>query len=167
VISTPAGQRREKEKERSESVGRQREKGKGTNHQQVRNALSYVCLAGSHFESVREEALAILDRLSAQASPDISQFIILLSNTDSLSFRGLYTYDNNTLDDPQGPYLRKIYGRCPKIIPLHIVNGFIKYETSSKSFKKLPTKSITTTTDAVSVDAQKLKKLVNNTTNNT
>jgi hypothetical protein len=53
----------------------------------------------------------------------------------------------------------KIFGRGPRILLEAYVKTYLKYETSSRSFKQLPSKSITSTTDGVCVDASKIKKL--------
>jgi hypothetical protein len=56
--------------------------------------------------------------------------------------------------------INRIYGRGPKtLLPTHI-EEFFKYESSSRTFKILGTKTLTGTTDAISVDPAKLKKLM-------
>jgi hypothetical protein len=55
--------------------------------------------------------------------------------------------------------MRKIFGRGPRTLPESVVGQFLKYESSSRSFKPLPSRSLTSTTDAVSVDAAKIKKM--------
>ena len=55
----------------------------------------------------------------------------------------------------------RIYGRGPKVLSESQVEEFLKYETSSRSFKALPMKSLGGTADAVSLDPSKLKRSVN------
>lgn len=56
----------------------------------------------------------------------------------------------------------KIFGKGPKLILSNYVQDYLKYESASRAFKILPTKSISATVDAISVDPAKLKKLMNN-----
>ena len=56
--------------------------------------------------------------------------------------------------------INRIYGRGPKVLLVTYVDEFFKYESSSRSFKALTTKALTGTTDAVSINAAKLKKLM-------
>lgn len=48
----------------------------------------------------------------------------------------------------------------PKILPTESIEEYYKYESSSRSFKKLPTVALSSTCDAVSVDPAKLKKVM-------
>ena len=140
-----------------------------SNQQQIKNALGNVCLAGVHFEVQRIEALNAIDYWhlgeGAEASKRgvvgvvdtsptvaVSQFIILFFHSKSLSFRGLYAVD------PYTGAIGKIFGRGPKALLISSVEEYYKYESSSRSFKKLPVKSLSSTVDAVSVDPAKLKK---------
>jgi hypothetical protein len=52
----------------------------------------------------------------------------------------------------------KIFGRGPSVIPESMIADFFKYETSSKAFKKIGSKSLTYTTDAISLDPTKMKR---------
>jgi hypothetical protein len=70
---------------------------RGSNQQQIRNALNTVCLAGVHFQTQRKEALETIDTLVAAhhggkglISP-ITHFIVLFFHSKCLSFRGLYS----------------------------------------------------------------------------
>ena len=69
-----------------------------SNLQQVRNAIAYVCMAGPHLDASRNEALLLLDQYSRGGMVDsdgvpinpVSQFIIMLINSKTLSFRSIY-----------------------------------------------------------------------------
>jgi hypothetical protein len=85
--------------DRAQSAGKSRRgetEQRVSNQQQIKNALSAVCLAGSHFDNQRNEAISKLDQYYAtreNGGPPfgpINQFIILLFNAKSLSFRGIY-----------------------------------------------------------------------------
>jgi Microtubule-binding calmodulin-regulated spectrin-associated len=135
-----------------------------SNVQQIRNALSHVCMAGAHFDSQREEALGVIEKMSRQSetitaqpddiNPAVTQFVILFFHSKSLSFRGIYAVD------PVDGALRKVFGRGPRVLLEAYAEEFFKFETSSRSFKPLHTKTVTSTTDAVSVDPAKLKRLL-------
>lgn len=51
-----------------------------------------------------------------------------------------------------------VYGKGPKVLHESSVECFYKFETTGRSFTKLAAKSVTATTDAVSVDTLKLLK---------
>ena len=152
-----------------------------SNVSQVKNAISHVCLAGTTFQQQREEALHSIEHwtqprtyhihphphehdVDAQGNggmnPDtttvlsVTHFVILLYHAKSLSFRSIYAVD------PMTNEMKKIHGRGPRILLETYVEGYFKYETSSKSFKALQTKTLTSTADAVSVDPSKLKKIL-------
>ena len=64
-------------------------------------------------------------------SSAVSQFVILFYRPKSPSFRGLYAVD------PVSQTLQKIYGRGPRSVHNENIEDFLKYETSSRGFKKL------------------------------
>ena len=55
-------------------------------------------------------------------------------------------------------YLHRLYGKAPKTILMEYILDVLKYESSSRCFKKLPTRSVTATTDAVSIDIMRMKR---------
>jgi len=141
-----------------------------SNQQQIKNAICNVCLAGVHHEAQRAEALAAIDYWhlgegaearkrelrgavdTSAPAPAVAQFLVLFFHSKSLSFRGLYAVDPYTGD------ISKIYGRGPRTLPTACIEGYFKYESSSRSFKKLSVASISPTVDAVAVDPSKFKK---------
>jgi hypothetical protein len=140
---------------------------RASNVQQVKNAVNNVCLAGSHHDAARQEALQLLDDCVSHGVPHptidrrlpVSQFVILLFQSKSLAFRGIYA-TSPLMED----YLR-VYGRGPKTLPRDlIVEAYMKYSSSSRSFVSIPTKSLTSTTDAISIDPTKVKKQIQNIT---
>ena len=56
--------------------------------------------------------------------------------------------------------INRIYGRGPKTLPVSQIEEFYKYESSSRTFRVLPSRALTGTTDAISVDPNKMKKLL-------
>lgn len=161
-----SGVSRGNERQRPESVNRVR--AKQTNHQQIRNAISTVCLAGSHFEPVRTEVLYILEKSTCQNGPEenfgiepiapITQFLVLLAHPDTLSYKGLYGIESSLQSGRDQDTLRRLHGRGPKSIPFSAIVDYFKYESSARKFAKLPTRSITTTTDGFCIDFNKFKK---------
>jgi len=166
---------------RESSRGSARGSGLISNYQQVKNALTFVCLAGVHAEEDRRAVLNMLDewntKARATANPNaniqseeeeeeeegtgnvdtpilIHQFLILLHNNKTLSFRGVYGINSYTGE------LLKLFGRGPRVLDTTLAEevGFFKYESSTRSFKLISTKSITSTIDAVSIDLTYLKK---------
>ena len=87
------------------------------------------------------------------------QFLIVMHQSKMLSFKGLYLVDSYTGD------ICKLTGRGPKQLSLNLITEYFKYESSSRSFRKLPTITLTSICDAVSIDPTKLKKSGSSTTN--
>lgn len=161
---------------RSSARGIARGSGAVSNYQQVKNALTFVCLAGGHAEEDRKTVLGILDELNSKtqtsamirseegelnqggkeeeavSSVSINQFLILLHKSKTISFRGVYGVDSYT-----GEVL-KLFGRGPRVLDMSLTEEFLKYESSTRSFKSIMTKTFTSTTDAVSIDMANLKK---------
>lgn len=82
-------------------------------------------------------------------------FIILFANAYEVGF-------SLTSLSLSGNVVR-IYGIGPKELPSSgaentLIQGYMKYETASKSFKNIPVKGISNTVDAVILDATKLQK---------
>ena len=82
----------------------------------------------------------------------VSQFVVLFYHSKTLSFRGLYAVD------PLTASLYRIYGRGPIELPQDRISGYLKYETGSRSFVRVPTKTLGQTVDAVSVEPSALKR---------
>jgi hypothetical protein len=178
--SQSAGKSRLKQPIHSSDSNHTKPASKGmSNYQQVKNALTNVFLAGPLSAGERDDAFKTMDmHFSGQSSllevryfarnvvlvtncwcqvrhnVAVSQFIILCFQSKSLSYRGIYGVDSQTGD------VVRIVGKGPRILPEQLIEQYLKYESSSRSFKPLPTKSLTATTDAVSIDPAKLKKLL-------
>lgn len=153
------------DKQRPESVSRVR--AKQTNHQQIRNAISTVCLAGSHFEPLRTEVLCILEKCSNVSEENfgigpnapITQFLVMLAHADSFSYKGLYGIESTLSSGGREPdTLKRLHGKGPKVVPFNAIVDYFKYESSAHRFSRLPTRSITTTTDGFCIDLNKFKK---------
>jgi hypothetical protein len=92
-----------------------------------------------------------------------SQFLVLFYQSKALSFRGIYiiiTPTNTGAHADMPTEILKIYGRGPRLLEEAYIDEYFKFETASRSFKKLPSRSLTHTTDAVSIDPAKMKRLL-------
>jgi hypothetical protein len=133
-----------------------------SNLQQVKNAINHVCLAGAHFDLQRGEAIRVVElsasgEQSGTAEEDpysVTQFILLFYHSKRLCFRGVYSVH------PFSHEIKRVFGRGPKVLLSSYVEEYFKYESSSRSFRPILTKDLTSTTDAVSVDPSKMKKLL-------
>jgi hypothetical protein len=82
-------------RQRAASAGRQTG-ARLSNLQQVRNALTHVCLAGVNLEATRGEALLAMDLAAgrgsgpAEESVGATQFVVMLYHSKTLAFRALY-----------------------------------------------------------------------------
>ncbi|KAJ3417175.1 Calmodulin-regulated spectrin-associated protein 1 [Chytridiales sp. JEL 0842] len=127
-----------------------------SNRQLIKNALLHVCLAGSVHERVKQEVLEDLE-----ASPG-SHFIILLRGSKNHAFRGLYSYDpalNQVLkvyappavvDEHTGQIVSAPYSGPDSLTETDVLE-FFKYDSGTRSFKILPTKSFGMSVSAVSI----------------
>ena len=62
-----------------------------SNIQQVKNAINLVCLAGGHFDVQRAEAVRAIELCStADEDTCVTQVLVLVNNSKSLSFKALY-----------------------------------------------------------------------------
>ncbi|KAJ3226399.1 Calmodulin-regulated spectrin-associated protein 2 [Clydaea vesicula] len=102
-----------------------------SNKKLIRNALIHVCLAGKVNENTLTEVLEDLDESKYE------NFIILFKGLKNNTFRGLYSYDSNlnqvlkTYTESQGP----------DSLTTDDVIEFYKYDSGSRTFKSIPTKS--------------------------
>ncbi|ORX78077.1 PRC-barrel-containing protein-like protein [Anaeromyces robustus] len=114
----------------------------------MKNALNTI-LGGKINEKMRKEAIQCLNQ------SDQNHFIILFQNNEQHSFRGLYSF--NPEDDDQS--VKKIFSingnksntsshLLPEIIHPSDVYEYYKYDTGSRSFQKVHTKSFQRTTHA-------------------
>ena len=129
-----------------------------SNYLSIKNALNSVCLAGTHFDEQRNYTLSILDlkanNSNHNGSLQTTQFLILFHHSKCLSYKGLYEVC------PYTGKILKLVGKGPKCIDTKQIQNYLKYETSTKSFKILSIYSIAATVDAISMDPSlvKLKK---------
>ncbi|CAD8076284.1 unnamed protein product [Paramecium sonneborni] len=115
------------------------EKNKKNNKTILKNAITYVCLAGEPNKRERETILQKLDGVEAE------HFIILFKTYGRSDFRALYGY----AVDSQ-PYLIFGQGKCPQVLTSEMVKTFFKYDSGAKQFKAIDgNKQFTIMVDAV------------------
>lgn len=154
--------------------GKDASSSKLSNFVQTKNAITHVCLAGGHQEERRLEVLDLLDfyaqgRQSATlpllqgdflVAEDmrgrIAQFVLMFYKAKTLAFKGVYVLD------PKSKQLVRVFGKGPARINSEgevadLAKEFLKFETSSKSFKSLPVKSLTSTVDAIILEPPKAR----------
>ena len=85
---------------------------------------------------------------------DASHFIILFKGQKNHLFKGLYSYD------PELEQVLKVYTGTvgPNVLERNQVLEFYKYDSGSRTFKALSTKSFGRTVHAVAIDAVKVSK---------
>eukprot|EP00903_Cladosiphon_okamuranus_P009411 g8975.t1 len=118
-----------------------------SNRKLVRNAISFLCLAGGHLEKKKARVLEALD------SHPASNFVVLLAHTKLLSFKGLYACsgeEDGTAD--------RVFGLGPPHVDATMVSGFYKYNSAAREFREVHSKSLGKTTDAVSMEPTRLKR---------
>eukprot|EP01040_Poterioochromonas_malhamensis_P004488 gene4488-4811_t len=152
-----------------------------TNHTQIRNAINHVCLAGAHQAERRNEVLELLDfyhqgrDMSSAASSDVilyeefrgivNHFVLMFYKAKSLAFKSIYLLlDAPPHAPPSSSQKRlvKVFGKGgPGQIADNdvLIKEFLKFETSSKSFKAIPVRAISNTTDAIILEPPKAKNL--------
>ncbi|KAJ3389965.1 Calmodulin-regulated spectrin-associated protein 1 [Chytriomyces hyalinus] len=137
-----------------------------SNRKLIKNALLQVCLAGSVNEKVKAD---VMEDLEASSS---SHFIILFRGPKNHAFKGLYSYDaqlqqvlkvyapaflsggpkDDTLfDAAKTPPTPSSAAGGPSSISEEDVMEFYKYDSGSRSFKVVPTKSFGVSVHAVAL----------------
>ncbi|KAJ1516419.1 Calmodulin-regulated spectrin-associated protein 2 [Coelomomyces lativittatus] len=109
------------------------------NKRLITNALQ-ICLAGTVNSTTREEALEALKKSNSD------YFVLLLRGVKHHGFKGLYTQVFTNVGISK---TLKLYGVGPKEIFEDEVEVFFKYDSGSRSFKSVPTKSFSSFIHAV------------------
>ncbi|KAI9350883.1 hypothetical protein BDR26DRAFT_1003689 [Obelidium mucronatum] len=134
-----------------------------SNRKIIKNALQ-VCLAGTVNEKVKKEVIEDLDASKA------NHFIILFRGLKNHAFKGLYSYDNHlhqvlrvyapasdarTVDEKRVPSAATpatpSSAAGPNSISEQDVLEFYKYDSGSRSFKVVPTRSFGASVHAVAL----------------
>mmetsp|Transcript_42400 Transcript_42400/g.68047 ORF Transcript_42400/g.68047 Transcript_42400/m.68047 type:complete len:1019 (-) Transcript_42400:1722-4778(-) len=114
------------------------------------NAITHVCLAGSHHLKRRENLLHNLHAKINSGNPRYQglQYVILFRNEVALKFRGVYVVVAGTGE------LFKLQGgkNLPQTLNASMIDTFFKYNTGQKRFERVSSKTVTKTTDAVALN---------------
>lgn len=133
------------------SISGKKEFSKPTNKQNIKNAITNVCLAGEPNRKEREEVLSKLDEFKGEAN-----FIIAFNAISArLVFKAVYAYDTVTGE------IKKIYsnGTIPDMIDSSVVVNYYNYNNGPKEFKPIQgNKNFSLRVDAVSLQPQLFRK---------
>ena len=77
---------------------------------------------------------------------------MLLVQSKSLTFKGLYAYS------PEQHATEKIFGLGPQQLDENSILGFYKYNSAAKEFREVHSKAFSAMTDAVSMEAQRIRR---------
>lgn len=153
---------------------------KYTNYNQIKNAITFICLAGTIHEDKRREVFQLIDyyhrgdtnRADSQAHAEmeaengnavglkgaVNQFVLMFYKSKVLAFKGIYCVDQRV--GSTAGSIRKVYGKGPAVLQhgegsADAIQEFLKFETSSKSFKTLPVTAFSSSVDAVILEFKK------------
>ncbi|KAJ3281196.1 hypothetical protein HDU76_008976, partial [Blyttiomyces sp. JEL0837] len=138
-----------------------------SNRPLIKNALQ-ICLAGTANEKVKQHVLSDLE------SSPASHFIILFRGVKNHAFKGLYSYDPSSeqvrkvYTPPTQPEIHPIDGKPitpaktsstgPETLDTDDVLEYYKYDSGSRSFKAVPTKSWGKSIHAVAIGRKGIGK---------
>ncbi|KAM3136436.1 hypothetical protein pb186bvf_011394 [Paramecium bursaria] len=120
---------------------------KNNNKNMLKNAITFVCLAGDPNRREREHILSKLDLFDAE------HYIILFKTFGRMvnysvlqqDFKALYGFS-----DGGHPYLLFSQSKCPQLLTSEMVKIYFKYDSGAKSFKPIDgNKQFTIQVDAV------------------
>ena len=83
-----------------------------------------------------------------------AQVLVLFGSEEALTFRGIY------LRDPEAGVAEKIFGLGPNEIGESEIVSFYKYNSGRKTFQKIRSESLTSTTDAIAISKEKIIRVV-------
>ena len=120
-----------------------------SNRKIIRNAISHVCLVAPVQTKKREAVLQAMDAADSSAAT----FVIVLVREPSLKFKGLYAMDLSAQNGEMLPGTGT--ASLPKLLSVEMVREFLKYDSGTKSFRLLDSKSFSISTDAVVLHPQR------------
>ncbi|XP_067829185.1 calmodulin-regulated spectrin-associated protein 3 [Heptranchias perlo] len=104
----------------------------------IQNAISRCCLAGKVNEPQKNKILEEVERSKS------NHYLILFRDT-SCQFRAVYTFP------PDSEEMHRVAGVGPKVITKNMIEGIYKYNSDRKQFTQIPTKSVSASVDAVTI----------------
>uniref|UniRef100_A0A8C8VPA7 Calmodulin regulated spectrin associated protein family member 3 n=1 Tax=Pelusios castaneus TaxID=367368 RepID=A0A8C8VPA7_9SAUR len=104
----------------------------------IHNALSHCCLAGRVNEPHKNKILEEMEKSKAH------HFLILFRDS-SCQFRALYTPAEETEE------LMRLTGYGPRTITRAMIEGIYKYNSDRKRFTQIPTKTMSMSVDAITI----------------
>ncbi|MGH0154434.1 UNVERIFIED_CONTAM: hypothetical protein FKN15_027196 [Acipenser sinensis] len=104
----------------------------------IHNALSRCCLAGRVNEAQKNKILEEMEKSKA------NHFLILFRDA-SCQFRAVYSMN------PETEEMQRVAGIGPRVISLGMVEGIFKYSSDRKQFTPIPSKTMSMSVDAVTI----------------
>jgi hypothetical protein len=110
-----------------------------SNRQLIQNAVSHFCLAGDVNRQLKEQVLQVLEQSEAV------HFVILFRDVSGKKFRALYSCESDI------GQLLKLYGRGPRHATSQMISELFKYNSGSKSFQLIQSKTLSLSVDAFTI----------------
>ncbi|XP_064416268.1 calmodulin-regulated spectrin-associated protein 3 [Latimeria chalumnae] len=104
----------------------------------IHNALSHCCLAGKVNESQKNKILEEMEKSKS------NHFLILFRDS-SCQFRAVYTFSWDSEE------MTRLTGIGPRIITKSMIEGIYKYSSDRKLFTQIPSKTLSMSVDAVTI----------------
>ncbi|XP_069783320.1 calmodulin-regulated spectrin-associated protein 3 isoform X2 [Narcine bancroftii] len=104
----------------------------------IQNAITRCCLAGKVNEPQKNKILEEIDKSK-------SNHYLILFRDNSCQFRAVYTYP------PESEEMHRVAGVGPKIITKNMIEGIYKYNSDRKQFTQIPSKTLSASVDAVTI----------------
>ncbi|XP_051897783.1 calmodulin-regulated spectrin-associated protein 3 isoform X2 [Pristis pectinata] len=104
----------------------------------IQNAITRCCLAGKVNEPQKNKILEEIDKSK-------SNHYLILFRDNSCQFRAVYTFP------PESEEMHRVAGVGPKIITKNMIEGIYKYNSDRKQFTQIPSKTLSASVDAVTI----------------
>ncbi|XP_048377767.1 calmodulin-regulated spectrin-associated protein 3 isoform X4 [Stegostoma tigrinum] len=104
----------------------------------IQNAITRCCLAGRVNEPQKNKILEEVEKSK-------SNHYLILFRDNSCQFRAVYTYSPDSED------MHRVAGVGPKVITKNMIEGIYKYNSDRKQFTQIPSKTLSASVDAVTI----------------
>ncbi|XP_072925123.1 calmodulin-regulated spectrin-associated protein 3 isoform X2 [Hemitrygon akajei] len=104
----------------------------------IQNAITRCCLAGKVNEPQKNKILEEIEKSK-------SNHYLILFRDNSCQFRAVYTFP------PESEEMHRVAGVGPKVITKNMIEGIYKYNSDRKQFTQIPSKTLSASVDAVTI----------------
>ncbi|XP_078387595.1 calmodulin-regulated spectrin-associated protein 3 isoform X1 [Cetorhinus maximus] len=104
----------------------------------IQNAITRCCLAGRVNEPQKNKILEEVEKSK-------SNHYLILFRDNSCQFRAVYTFFPDSED------MQRVAGVGPKVITKNMIEGIYKYNSDRKQFTQIPSKTLSASVDAVTI----------------